>query len=78
MGTTEESEGKSCTSAFHDEAKCGVVCLITRMGNVGEGAEAVGKRRRNVIRLERSWVFEMVFERHGGRRILRRGKIKLD
>ena len=48
------------------------------MGNVGEGAEAVGKRRRNVIRLERSWVFEMVFERHGGRRILRRGKIKLN
>ena len=30
-------------------------CLITRMGNVGEGAGAAGKRRRNVIR----WVKEM-------------------
>ena len=45
---------------------------------MGKGAEAVGKRRWNVIRLERSWVFEMVFKRHGARRILRRGKIKLN
>ena len=34
-------------------------CLITRMGNVGEGAGAAGKRRRNVIRWEMRWEKEM-------------------
>ena len=28
-------------------------CLITRMGSVGEGGEAAGKRRKSVIRWER-------------------------
>ena len=36
-----------------------VDCLITRMGNVGEGAGAAGKRRRNVIRWEMRWEKEM-------------------
>ena len=52
-------------------------CLITRMGNVGEGAGAAGKRRKGVIRWEKEMQAEMVFERQG-RRILRRGQIKLD
>ena len=56
-------------------------CLITRLGNVGEGAGAAGKRRGNVIRWERRWEkemqAEMVCERQG-RRILRRGQIMLD
>ena len=60
-------------------------CLITRLGNVGEGAGAAGKRRGNVIRWERRWEkemqaemqAEMVCERQGGR-ILRRGRIMLD
>ena len=53
-------------------------CLIARMGNVGEGA---GKRRQNVVMWENRWdkemQAEMVCERQG-RRILRRGQIKLD
>ena len=52
-------------------------CLITRMGNVGEGAGAAGKRRGNVIRWEKEMQAEMVCERQG-RRILRRGQISLD
>ena len=56
-------------------------CLITRLGNVGEGTGAAGKRRGNVIRWERRWEkemqAEMVCERQG-RRILRRGQIMLD
>ena len=56
-------------------------CLITRMGNVGEGTGAAGKRRGNIIRWERRWEkelqAEMVCERQG-RRILRRGQIMLD
>ena len=51
------------------------------MGNVGEGAGAAGKRRQKVVRWERRWDKEMqakmVCERQG-RRILRRGQIKLD
>ena len=30
-------------------------CLITRMGNVGEGAGPAGNRRQKVIRWERRW-----------------------
>ena len=56
-------------------------CLITRIGSVGEGAGAAGKRRSNVIRWERrrekEMEAEMVCERQG-RRILRRGQIMLD
>ena len=58
-----------------------LVQVITRMGNVGEGAGAAGKRRGNVIRWERRWEkemeAEMVCERQG-RRILKRGHIMLD
>ena len=52
-------------------------CLITRMGNVGEGAGAAGKRRKGVIRWEKEMQVEMVSERQG-QRILRREQIKLD
>ena len=56
-------------------------CLITRMGNVGEGDGAAGKRSQKVVRWERRWdkemQAEMVCERQG-RRIVRRGQIKLD
>ena len=56
-------------------------CLITRIGSVGEGAGAAGKRRSNVIRWERRWEkemqAEMVCERQG-QRILRRGQIMLN
>ena len=56
-------------------------CLITRMGNVGEGAGPAGNRRQKVIRWERRWEkemqAEMVCERQG-QRILRRGHIMLN
>ena len=42
-------------------------CLITRMGNVGEGAGAAGKRRKGVIRWEKEMQVEMVSERQGQR-----------
>ena len=35
-------------------------CLITRMGNVGEGAGVAGKRRKEVIRWEKEMQAEMV------------------
>ena len=56
-------------------------CLITRMGNVGEGAGAAGKRRKGVIRWERRWEKEMQAEmvcEMQGQRIVRRGQFKLD
>ena len=58
-------------------AKSQADCLITRMGNVGEGAGAAGKRRKGVIRWEKEMQVEMVSERQG-QRILRREQIKLD
>ena len=51
-------------------------CLITRMGNVGEGAGAAGKRRKGVIRWEKEMQVEMVSERQR-QWILRSEQIKL-
>ena len=58
-------------------AKSQADCLITRMGNVGEGAGAAGKRRKGVIRWEKEMQVEMVSERQR-QRILRSEQIKLD
>ena len=74
MGRVRKQHGVAAVKTQAD-------CLITRMGNVREWARAAGKRRRNDIRWERRWdkemQAEMVCERQG-RRILRRGQIKLD